>query len=340
MAVPTSPGQEHLLLARYRRVLSLGDVLDESIQLFRHSWITFGLLSAVALLPPGLLSVWFSASGALGRTISLADIQSGRFAQTASVGEDSALMIDNVVSTLFFLLWTTAVVVATDVYQRGGEPRLRAVYATALRRYWAVLLASLLLLVALVVLAALGVGLFILTGFGTLGAVIACVAGLFWWLKPSARKGWVKWLMVLAAPFGLPAYFLGRWSMYIPAAVLERHGPLGALRRSSHLVDGSWFRVVSILAVASLIVGVLQWEPAALIEVPLTISSATRGQIGLAPAQAAIANAVAVVLNILFASIGSIAYTLVFVDLRNRREGADIVERLALLEAQPVPANG
>ena len=92
--------------------------------------------------------------------------------------------------------------------------------------------------------------------------------------------------------------------------------------------------------VASAIVGVLQWEPAVLIEVPLTISSATRGQVGLAPAQAAIANAVAVVLNILFASIGSIAYTLLFVDLRNRREGADILERLMLLEAQPVLANG
>ena len=48
-------------------------------------------------------------------------------------------------------------------------------------------------------------------------------------------------------------------------------------------------RTVAILAVASLIAGVLQWEPAMLIEVPLTISSATRGQVGLAPAQAAIA---------------------------------------------------
>ena len=341
MAVPTSPGQEHLLLARYRRVLSLGDVLDESILLFRHRWISFALLSAVALLPPGLVTVWFSASGALGRTTSLAEILSGRLAQTTSLyGDTAAVAVDNLISTLFFLLWTSAAVVATDVYQRGGEPRLGAVYAAALRRYWAVLRASLVLLVAFVVLGTLGVALFILTGFGTVGAVIACVAALFWWLRPGARKSWVKWLIVLAAPFGLPAYFLGRWSMYIPAAVLERHGPLGALRRSSHLVDGSWFRVVSILAVASLIVGVLQWEPAALIEVPLTISSATRGQLGLAPAQAAIANAVAVVLNILFASIGSIAYTLVFVDLRNRREGADIVERLALLEAQPVPANG
>ena len=341
MAVQTSPRQDSPLLARYRRVLSLGDVLDESIQLFRHHWITFALLSAVALLPPGLVTVWLSASGALDRTTSLAEIMSGRFAQTTSVyGDTAAVAADNLISTLFFLLWASAAVAATDAYQRGGEPRLGRVYATALRRYWAVLRASLVLVIALVVLGALGLALFIVTGFGSVGAVIACVAALFWWLRPGARKPWVKWLMVLAAPFGLPAYFLGRWSMYIPAVVLEGHGPIGAVRRSSQLVDGNWFRLVAILAVASLIAGVLQWEPAMLIEVPLTISSATRGQVGLAPAQAAIANAVAVVLNILFASIGSIAYTLLFVDLRNRREGADIAERLMLLEAQPVLANG
>jgi hypothetical protein len=163
---------------------------------------------------------------------------------------------------------------------------------------------------------------------------------VLWWLKPGVRKTWVKWLIVLTAPFGLPAYFLGRWSMYIPAAVLERHGPVGAVVRSSRLVDRHWFRVVSILSVAGLIVSVLQWAPATLIEVPLTLTSATRGQIGLPPAQAALVNAVAVVLQILFASIGSIAYTLAFIDLRNRREGADIVERLSQLETKPVPTNG
>jgi len=41
------------LQARYRRVLSFGDVLDESIRLFRQHWVNFALVSAVALIPPG-----------------------------------------------------------------------------------------------------------------------------------------------------------------------------------------------------------------------------------------------------------------------------------------------
>ena len=48
--------------------------------------------------------------------------------------------------------------------------------------------ASLELLVALMVLGALGLVLFIVTGFGSVGAVIACVAAVFWWLRPGARK--------------------------------------------------------------------------------------------------------------------------------------------------------
>ena len=339
MAVLTSPGQEPLL-ARYRRVLTFADVLDESIRLFRQHWTSLAVLSAVALLPPGLLGIWLSASGVLGASFTVAELQSGRFAQPSTLAAETAAVLGvYVVSTLFFVLWSSAAVVAVDTYLRGGEPPLRSAYGTALARYWAALLATIVLLLALAVLTAVAVGLFVVTAFGVLGTLIALVLLVLWWLKPGVRKRWVKWLIVLVAPFGLPAYFLGRWSLYIPAAVLERHGPVSALARSSQLVDRHWFRLVSILSVAGLIVSVLQWAPATLIEIPLTFSSATRGQFGLAPAQAAIVNAVAVVLQIVFASIGSIAYTLAFVDLRNRREGADILERLSQLETEPVPTN-
>jgi hypothetical protein len=47
------------------------------------------------------------------------------------------------------------------------------------------------------------------------------------------------------------------------------------------------------------------------------------------------------VTRILLASIGSIVYTLLFIDLRNRREGTDIVERVSQLEASSLlPASG
>jgi hypothetical protein len=77
-----------------------------------------------------------------------------------------------------------------------------------------------------------------------------------------------------------------------------------------------------------------------LVTIPFTVAAAFRGQIGLSPTEAVISNAVTSVATILLASIGSIVYTVLFVDLRNRREGTDIAERLSQLEASALPANG
>ena len=66
----------------------------------------------------------------------------------------------------------------------------------------------------------------------------------------------------------------------------------------------------------------------------MTIARAAEDQVGLSPAQAALSNGVTLVMEILFASIGPIVYTVLFVELRNRREGTDIVERLGLLESE------
>ena len=101
--------------------------------------------------------------------------------------------------------------------------------------------------------------------------------------ESRARKRWLKWLIILTAPFGLPTYYGMRWSMFVAAAVLERRGPLASLARSSELVNHHGFRVLSILTVSSLIVGVLLYAPAALIEIPLLVSSASRGQFGVPP---------------------------------------------------------
>ena len=57
----SSAVQEAQLEPRYRRVLSFGDVLDESVGLFRRRWAFFALVSAVWLIPPGLLTVLVTA---------------------------------------------------------------------------------------------------------------------------------------------------------------------------------------------------------------------------------------------------------------------------------------
>ena len=110
--------------------------------------------------------------------------------------------------------------------------------------------------------------------------------------------------------------------------------------RSYELTDRHWFRVAAILWVASTIVAVMLSVMSAFVTVPFTVYEAFRGQLGLTPTEAAISGAVTSVTRILLASIGSIVYTLLFIDLRNRREGTDIVERVSQLETSPLPASG
>ena len=327
------------LLPRYRRLFAFGDILDESVRLFRQHWLSFAIVSAVAFLPSGLLLVGAAAGGLMSNAYSFADIQSGRIPESGFFNEQLITIFGlSLVAGLFDLLWTAASVFTTLAFMHGHQLQLKRTYAQALARFPVILLASLLVFAAMLGLTIAASVLFVITVFGLVGSLVAIVSGLFWWLRPGARKPWVKWLTILAAPFGLPIYFTVRWSMYIPVIVLERVGVRASLRRSSALMRSQWFRVAGVLLVASLIVGILLSVITSLVELPLVIASLVRGQIGLSPGEAAIANAVTTIVRILLASIGTIVYTLVFVDLRNRREGTDLGERLTQLEAAPVAA--
>jgi hypothetical protein len=291
--------------------------------------------------------VWLSANGTLYRAVSLADLQSGRLAQdptyaasaNAQLGASFAIAG---ISSLFALLWSAAVVITTDAYLRDEKPTLGRIYRRALGHYVAVLVSSLVYLLGVAVLFAAALLLFVVTAFGLLGTLIAIIGLLFWWLRPTTRnKRWLKWLIILSTPFGLPTYYGTRWGLYVPAAVLEHQGPIDALRRSSQVSDRHWFRVAAILAVAGLIVYVLLGLLEGLVTVPMYLFEAlTRGQFGLTPVEAVITSAVTFAVRILFASMGTIVYTLLFIDLRNRREGTDIAERLGQLEATPVAVHG
>jgi hypothetical protein len=335
---------------RFRRLLSFGDVLDESMRLFRQHWSTFALVSSVSLLPPGLLLIWMSGSGLIYRSFSMADLQTGRLSDPtspASALSDSGLLtvyatlaVYVVVYSFFGVLWTAAIVVTTDTYVRGAQPALGRVYRRATRRYLPMLLSSLLFGLLLFGLTLLATGLFVVTGFGIGGSVVAAIALLFWWLRPSSRRTWLKWFIILTAPFGLTFYTASKGAFFAAASVLEGKGPVAALRRSYELTQGHWFRVFAILTVAGMIEYVMVQVLSGFVTIPLTVVDLFRGQFGLSPPEAAIASAVTVAVQILLASIGSIVYTLVFVDVRNRREGTDILERVSQLEASARPADG
>ena len=335
--VLTAVAQERQLEPRYRRVLAFGEVLDESISLYRRHWLRFAWVSAIWLLPSGLVMVWVSTVGLLQTFTALTQVQVGRNlpgTTAQQLASSLALLgITEVVWVLFWLGYITSILVMTDAYIHGTESSLALVFGRTLRAYVHTLVGGLLFALSFVVLALVATLILVVPFVDVLLVLAALVGGVLWWTRTVPRTTWLKWLIIIGMPWGLPTYFSIVWSLFLVATTVERRGPIDSMRRSAELVHGQWLRVFGIVTLAWTIVAVLQLAPSALIQLPLMVSSLTRGQVMQGAAEQAASMGVGVLSQVFFGSVAPIAFTLVFIDLRNRCEGVDIAERLSQFEA-------
>jgi hypothetical protein len=125
--------------------------------------------------------------------------------------------------------------------------------------------------------------------------------------------------------FGLIAIVIGaiflavRWSVAMPALLLERRGPVSALGRSWNLVGGFWWKVFGTLLIVYLLVTVLSLAAGAVLGGVLAAITSVDSLLGLA-AQQAVTVLVQVFTLPLFAAVTIVLY----VDLRVRKEGFDL----------------
>ena len=122
-------------------------------------------------------------------------------------------------------------------------------------------------------------------------------------------------ILILFIGIGIPLfiYLLVIWYFFVPPIILEGKGPLAALERSRELVRGSWWRVFGIGVVF------------VLIEFGLLVVGSIAASIlaSLIPAMGDILNTGVVAL--LF-PINAVGATLVYLDLRTRKEGYTLEE--------------
>jgi hypothetical protein len=134
--------------------------------------------------------------------------------------------------------------------------------------------------------AMLGAGILAFLAIGGIVVVSVSVAAL----------SWVGWILVVVGSCA-SIYLMIKWIFVLPVALLEGLGPTAALSRSSALVKKDWWRVLGITLVVALISG-------ALIAI-----------LGMIPTVGAILG------SILVTPIYTIASTLLYYDLRVRKEG-------------------
>jgi hypothetical protein len=286
------------------RALSLSELLDEAFRIYRRYFqVMVGI--AVLLLLPTLLTTLVSGSYRVNLASAFTNLARDGYSQQAFQRlQDQQAQVNQLWSllggllTLILLPFTVGALYRVVADAVLGRPlSIGSVLRETLARYWALL------------------GVVILTGLALIAAVVV-IAILIAVLPP------VGVILLLAA---IPlAVFVGiRWTVSLPALLVEGIGPVMALSRSWYLVGGSWWRVVGILLLAALMRSVIG----------VAIGGVLGGIAGLVPGigedvRLALVTAATTLTGALISPIFPLVITLIYFDLRVRKEGFDL-EQLA-----------
>lgn len=313
------------------RPMGLGDILDAVFRLYRSNFLTF--IGIVALLQVPMILLQISLTLALNRGVT-ADIQqltSGllnfdpRFDSLAELPIGNLILFGTV--TVLIALFQGLVIqqlitgaLANAVarrYQNQPVAMLEA-YDFGIDRMLALIGAG--LIMGLIVTLIFG----ILSGFFVGGIVLLGAA--------SAQSEASGALFAIFAFLGLMFAFIAallvvafvavRFLFFTQAVVLEGHGPLSALRRSWQLVSGSFWRVLGAVALIYILVQIL-------VAVPGMLFGGAIGIIFNDPLRdfairQSLSTLVGYSAQILVLPLNLIAYTLIYYDLRIRKEGYDL----------------
>jgi hypothetical protein len=141
-------------------------------------------------------------------------------------------------------------------------------------------------------------------------------------LPPQYRVGLRFMLIVLGM------YLAVLLSCTWPAVLLARQGPLGALRQSARLVRGNWWRIAAVYAVGAVVVVVVSILVGALITA--IVSSLGAG----ITVSTSVFMEVATALGAVMAPFAGALLLAIFGDLRVRKEGTDLQQRIAGLAVE------
>lgn len=257
------------------RPLGVGDLLDETVRLYRRYFLLFVGIGAVVAVP--------------SIVIQLAPLLAANVAS-----EDAAIIfgVMYVILALLFglayLITFAAMVHAVSEACLGHRLTINAAYDRGLRRFGSLLGLSIVYTLAIFVL------------FITI-------------------VGWI--------------YFAVAWGFAYHALLLEGLGIRAALGRSRALVRGSWWRVFGITLLVFIFVGIISTLFSLLSAIPAGIAAFSGDEgtgfiIGLV-----ISTIISVASQVILAPLTYVAWTLLYYDLRVRKEGFDLELLARELEA-------
>jgi len=283
------------------RPLGVGDVLDRTFTVYRSKPLVFIGLSAIWYLLLVLVFVVLAVvifAGALAAFSRQATTPSPEQIAGAAVGIIGFVIVAVIVAILLFAAQSAALVHAAARRYLGKDVAIGEAFKAGLAASPRLFIAG-----VLVFLAILGVW-----------AVLVIAAAL-------ANQG-ILWALVVLAGIVATAFLGCSWLVAPVVVVVEKMGPIAALGRAWRLSAGNRWRIFGIQVllfilnlVLSLLIGGIFGGIAA-----TSTQSGPAGQLGLSVVQ----SLVNLASTIIWAPVEWIAFTVLYYDLRVRKEAFDL----------------
>jgi hypothetical protein len=292
------------------RPMPLGELLDETFKLYRrHFTVIAGV--ALAIILPNLILTLVSGSYLanpitfLQQVLTNANNPEGLAAVQARQQQftSSPLYLLTFPLAILMIPFTLGALYYAATSLAAGSPQtVGSILLGTLRRYFGLLgvaILSGLPAFGVVVVLAILVVIFVAVHATAVAIVVGILGGI-------AALVFLVWLAI-------------RWTVAYAVLLGERINPWRALGRSWKLVEGNWWRTIGVLILVSLLVSIIQGA----------IGLLFGGIAALVPGlsddvRAGAVTVVTAVVNALVGAITPLAITMLYLDLRVRKEGVDL----------------
>lgn len=295
--------------------MGAGDILDQAIRIYRQDFVTVVGIVAIFSVPLLLINVLAAAlTIPLGSQFSTIE-DSSPFVLVYFL----ATIITTILSAIASVFQVGALAVVISERYLGHTITIRQAYARTFKRWLSLLLA--IIIIGLLDLALLTV--FFLPFF----ALAFAAAG-----SGSSEDALAGILVLCSCLLFIPVLFLlvylnVHWIFVTQAIVLESHTSTGGMGRSWRLVKGTFWRVLGFSIILSILVGLFSAGPIYLVSfASLVLPSVVLASVLNSIIQTAV--------QVLVTPIQFAAVTLLYYDLRIRKEGFDLQLQLQ----QPPPS--
>jgi len=304
------------------RPMGLGEILDLAITLYRRNFLTLAGISAIVSIPLLILQVIAALFALPSNLFGFTGNATSSSYSTGMLVYFGGFALISILSSIARIYEAGAMAAAVSSSYLGRAITIRHAYGQSLRRWIPLFLSSLFIWLVVLVCISPFIAMFSLSIASSLTGTTNSTASMV-----AAFS--ILCLCVFSIPLLLFWIYLGtRLTFYTQAIVLENSGARSGLGRSWRLVKNSFWRVWGTMFILGILINILTLVPTYAVQFGATFIFP--GSIALST----IANStINTIISILITPIQFAVMTLLYYDLRIRKEGFDL--QFAMQPADP-----